>query len=126
MNCGVVSEEIKHKEGLDKKNKSLKKTIKLRADTLLIPPLGTSPQLLQLLVEDSSVGVGAMVEEFEEVMEHEAEVVAMVDALVESEEEPLTNNLDAVEELYEAWDLTLDTLPVEGNHEDWYNGGGFV
>ena len=36
----------------------------------LIPPLGSSPQLLQLLIEDSSVGVGVMVAEFEEAVEH--------------------------------------------------------
>ena len=38
-----------------------------------IPLLGSSPQLLRLLVEDSTVGVGATVEEFEEVVSHEAE-----------------------------------------------------
>ena len=88
-----------------------------------IPLLGTSPQLLQLLMEDLSVGVGVTVEEFEEAVEHEAEVVAMVNTLVKLEEEPLTNDPDAIEELYEAWDLTLDASPVEGDHED---GGGFV
>ena len=67
--------------------------------TSSIPPLGTSPQLLQLLVEDLSVGVGTTAEEFEEAVEHEAKVIAMVDALVESEEEPLTNDPDAVGEL---------------------------
>ena len=55
-----------------------------------------SPQLLQLLIEDSSIGVGTMGEEFEEAMECEAKVVVMVDSLVRSEDKPLTNNLDAV------------------------------
>ena len=91
-----------------------------------IPPLGTSPQLLQLLIEDSSMGVGATVEEFEEAMEHEAEVVVMVDSLVKSEEEPLANNPDAVGELCEAWDLTMDTSPMEGDFEERYTRGGFV
>ena len=94
--------------------------------TSSIPPLGTSPQLLRLFMEDSSVGVGATVEEFEDVVEREAEVVAMVDALVALEEEPLTNDPDAIEELYEVWDLTLDTSPVEGDYKDRYDGGGFV
>ena len=31
-----------------------------------IPPLGSSPQLLHLLIEDSTIGVGATMEEFEE------------------------------------------------------------
>ena len=67
--------------------------------TSSIPPLGTSPQLLQLLVEDLSVGVGTTAEEFEEAVEHKAKVIAVVDALVESKEEPLTNDPDAVGEL---------------------------
>ena len=91
-----------------------------------IPPLGTSPQLLQLLVEDSSMGVGTIVEEFKEAMEREAKVVAMVGALVESEEEPLTNDPDTIRELSEVWDLTVDTSPVEGDFEERYTGGGFV
>ena len=33
----------------------------------------------------------------------------MVDTLVELEEEPLTNDPDAIGELCEAWDLMLDT-----------------
>ena len=37
--------------------------------TSSIPPLGISPQLLQLLVEDSSMGVGTTGEEFEEAIE---------------------------------------------------------
>ena len=56
-----------------------------------IPLLGSSPQLLHLLVEDLTVGVGATVEEFEEAVEHEAKMDAMIETLVESEEEPLTN-----------------------------------
>ena len=78
--------------------------------TSSIPPLGTSPQLLHLLMEDSSVGVGTTEEEFEEVMEHEAEVVAMVDSLVKSE----------------AWDLTMNTAPVEGDFEERHAGRGFM
>ena len=50
--------------------------------------LGSSPQLLRLLVEDLTVGVGATVEEFEEAVSREAEMDAMVEALVELEEEP--------------------------------------
>ena len=48
------------------------------------------------------MGVGATVEEFKEAVEREAKVVAMVNALVESEEEPLTNDPDAIGELCEA------------------------
>ena len=91
-----------------------------------IPPLGSSPQLLRLLVEDSTVGVGATVEEFEEVVSREAEMDAMVEALVESEDEPLTNDLDAVRELLGAWDMVVDTSPVEGDFVDRYDGGGFM
>ena len=91
-----------------------------------IPPLGSSPQLLRLLVKDPTVGMGATVEEFEEAVEREAEMDAMIEALVESEEEPLTNDPDAVGELLEAWDAVVDTSPVEGGVEDWYDGGGFV
>ena len=91
-----------------------------------IPPLGSSPQLLRLLVEDSSVGVGMTVEEFEEAVECEAKMDAMVEALVELEEEPLTNDLDAVGELLEVWDTVVDTSPVEGDFEDRYNGGGIM
>ena len=72
------------------------------------------------------MGVGATGEEFKEAMEHEAEVVAMVDSLVELEEEPLTNNPDAIRELCEAWDLIMDTVPVEGDFEERYAGGGFM
>ena len=61
-----------------------------------IPLLGSSPQLLRLLVEDSTVGVGATVEEFEEAVSHEAKVDAMVESLVELEGELLTNDPDAV------------------------------
>ena len=61
-----------------------------------ILPLGSSPQLLRLLVKDSTVGVGVTVEEFEKAVSHEAEVDAMVESLVELEGEPLTNDLDAV------------------------------
>ena len=91
-----------------------------------IPPLGSSPQLLCLLVEDSTVGVGVMVEEFEEVVSCEAEMDAMVEALVKSEDEPLTNDPDGVGELLEAWDTVVDTSPVEGDFIDWYDGGGVV
>ena len=52
-----------------------------------IPPLGSSPQLLHLLIKDSTVGIGVTVEEFEEAVEHEAELDAMVETLVESEKE---------------------------------------
>ena len=69
-----------------------------------IPPLGSSPQLLRLLVEDLTVGVGATVEEFEEAVSREAELEAMVESLVESEGKVLTNDPDAVGELLEAWD----------------------
>ena len=94
--------------------------------TLSIPPLGSSPQLLHLLIEDSTVGVGATVEEFEEAVSREAEMDAMVEALVELEDEPLTNDPNAVGELLEVWDTVVDTSPVEGDFVDWYDGGGFV
>ena len=77
--------------------------------TSSIPLLGSSPQLLRLLVEDSTVGVGVTVEEFEEV-----------------EGELLTNDPDAVGELLKAWDTVVDTSPVEGDFVDQYDGGGFV
>ena len=83
-----------------------------------IPLLGSSPQLLRLLVEDSTVGVGATVEEFEEAVEREAELDAMIETLVESEEEPLTNDPEDVGELLKAWDAVVDTFPVEGDFED--------
>ena len=91
-----------------------------------IPLLGSSPQLLRLLIEDLTVGVGATVEEFEDVVTREAELEVMVESLVESEGEPLTNNPDAVGELLEAWDVVVDTSPVEGDFVDQYDGGGFV
>ena len=91
-----------------------------------IPPLGSSPQLLRLLIKDLAVGVGATVEEFEEAVSCEAEVDAMVESLVESEGELLTNNPDTVGELLEAWDAVVDTSPVEGDFVDQYDGGGFV
>ena len=91
-----------------------------------IPPLGSSPQLLHLLVKDLTVGVGVTVEEFEEVMSCEAEMDAMVEALVELGDEPLTNDPDAVGELLGAWDTVVDTSPVEGDFVDWYNRGGFM
>ena len=91
-----------------------------------ILPLGSSTQLLHLLIKDSTVGVGATVEEFEEAVSHEAEVDAMVEALVESDSEPLTNDPDAVGELLEAWDTVVDTSPVEGDFVDRYDGGGFM
>ena len=88
--------------------------------------LGSSPQLLHLLVKDSTVGVGATVEEFEEAVTHEAEVDVMVESLVESEGESLTHDPDAVGELLEAWDAVVDTSPVEGDFVDRYDGGGFM
>ena len=91
-----------------------------------IPLLGSSPQLLCLLIKDSTVGVGATVEEFEEAVSREAEMDAMVEALVELEEEPLTNDPDVVGELLEAWNTVVDTSPVEGDFVDQYDGGGFV
>ena len=91
-----------------------------------IPPLGSSPQLLRLLIKNSTVGVRATVEEFEEVVSCEAEVDAMVESLVELEGELLTNDLDAVGELLEAWDTVVDTSPVEGDFVDRYDGGGFM
>ena len=94
--------------------------------TSSIPPLGSSPQLLRLLVEDSTVGVGATVEEFEEAVSREAELEAMMESLVESGDEVLTNDPDAVGELLEAWDTVVDTSPVEGDFVDWYDGGGFM
>ena len=72
------------------------------------------------------MGVGATVEEFEEAVEREAEMDAMIGALVESEEEPLTNDPDAVGELLEAWVAVVDTSPVEGDFEGRYDGGGFI
>ena len=83
-----------------------------------ILPLGSSPQLLCLLIEDSTVGVGATVEEFEEAVTREAELEAMVESLVESGDEVLTNNPDAVGELLKAWDVVVDTSPVEGDFVD--------
>ena len=94
--------------------------------TSSIPLLGSSPQLLHLLVKDLTVGVGATVEEFEEAVSHEAEMDVMMEALVKSEGEPLTNDPDAVGELLEAWDTVVDTSPVEGDFVDQYDGGGFV
>ena len=91
-----------------------------------IPPLGSSPQLLRLLVEDSTVGVGVTVEEFEEAVDCEAEMDVMVESLIESENEPLTNDPDAVGELLEAWDVVVDTSPVEGDFVDQYDGGGVM
>ena len=70
--------------------------------------------------------VGATVEEFEEVVDHEAEMDVMVEALVESEDEPLTNDPDAVGELLEVWDTVVDTSPVEGDFVDRYDGGGVM
>ena len=88
--------------------------------------LGSSPQLLRLLVEDSIVGVGSTVEEFEEAVSREAKVDVMVESLVESEGELLTNDPDAVGELLEAWDVVVDTSHVKGDFVDRYDGGGFV
>ena len=66
-------------------------------------------------------------EEFEEAVDCEAEMNVMVEALVESEDEPLTNNPDTVGELLEAWDAVVDTSPpVEGDFVDWYDGGEVV
>ena len=65
-------------------------------------------------------------EEFEEAVSREAKMDVMVEALVESEDEPLTNDSDAVGELLEAWDTIVDTSLVEGDFVDWYDGGGFM
>ena len=72
------------------------------------------------------MGVGVTVEEFEEAMEREVEVEAMVATLVKSDEEPLTHDPEVVGELFEAWDSVMDTSPVEGDFEERYEGGGFV
>lgn len=90
----------------------------------LVPLSGSSPQLLRLLIEDLSVGVGVTVEEFEEVREYEAGVEAMVNALVELEEKPLTRDPEVVGKLLEAWDAVMDTFPVEGDFVERYVGGG--
>ena len=50
----------------------------------------------------------------------------MVESPVESGDEVLTNDPDAVGELLEAWDTVVDTSPVEGYFVDRYDGGGFV
>ena len=65
-------------------------------------------------------------EEFEEAVSCEAKMDAMVEALVELEDEPLTNDPGAVGELLKAWDMVVDTSPVEGDFVDRYDGGGFV
>ena len=65
-------------------------------------------------------------EEFEEAVDHEAKMDAMVESLVKSEDEPLTNDLDAVGELLEAWDMVVDTSPIEEDFVDQYDGRGFV
>ena len=57
-------------------------------------------------------------EEYEEAVSREAELEAMVESLVGSEGEPLTNDPDAVGELLEAWDAVVDTSPVEGDFVD--------
>ena len=72
------------------------------------------------------MGVGATVEEFEEAVSRKAELEAMVESLVESEGDPLTNDPDAVGELLKAWDAVVDTSPVEGDFADQYDGGGFM
>ena len=59
-------------------------------------------------------------------MSCEAELEAMVESLVESGDEVLTNDLDTVGELLKAWDMVVDTSPVEGDFIDRYDGGGFV
>ena len=91
-----------------------------------ILPLGSSPQILHLLVKDLTVGVGVTEEEFEEAVDCEVEMDVMVESLVESEDEPLTNDPDAVGELLKVWDTVVDTSPVEGDFIDRYNGGGFA
>ena len=88
--------------------------------------LGSSPQLLRLLVEDSTVGVGVTVEEFEEAVDREAKMDVMVEALVELEDKLLTNDLDTVGELLKVWNMVVDTSPVEGDFVDQYNGGGVI
>ena len=50
----------------------------------------------------------------------------MFNALVTSYNDPLTHDPEAVGELVEAWDIMLDTSSVEGDFEDWYDGGGVV
>ena len=65
-------------------------------------------------------------EEFEEAVTHEAELEVMVESLVESGDEVLTNDLGAVGELLEAWDMVVDTSPVEGDFVDRYDGGRFM
>ena len=67
-----------------------------------------------------------MVEEFKEAMDMEVEAAAMVESLVESDKELLTHDPDAVEELNEAWDMVVDTSPVEGDFKERYDGGGFM
>ena len=57
-------------------------------------------------------------EEFEEAVDREAKMDAMVESLVKSEDEPLTNDPDAVGELLEVWDVVVDTSPVEGDFVD--------
>ena len=64
------------------------------------------------------MGVGVTVEEFEEAVSHEAELEVMVESLVELEGEILTDDLDAVGELLKAWDVVVDTSPVEGDFVD--------
>ena len=65
-------------------------------------------------------------EEFEEAVDCEAEMDAMVESLVELEDEPLTNDPDAVGELLKVWDMVVDTSLVEGDFIDRYDGGGFM
>ena len=45
---------------------------------------------------------------------------AMVEALVELEDEPLTNNPDAVGELLGAWDTVVETLWIDMMEEGLY------
>ena len=79
-----------------------------------------------MLVEDLTVGVGVTVEEFEEAVDCEAKMDAIEEALVKSEDEPLTNDPDAVGELLKVWDMVVDTSLVEGDFIDRYDGGGFM
>ena len=50
----------------------------------------------------------------------------MVDFLIKSGEEPLANDPDVIAELDEAWDVILDTSPVEGDFEERYARGGVI
>ena len=65
-------------------------------------------------------------EEFKEAVDREAKMDAMVEALLESEDEPLNNDTDAVGDLLKARDTVVYTSPVEGDFVDRYDRGGIV